>query len=216
MSRKGSFTRSLQCLCMGALLAAPCAYSQNPGGPPGSVVFFSARDAHSNNQIYVMNPNGSNQVRVTFDMASDVDPDISPDGKSIVFTSNQPGNNDIFLLDSSGTVRNLTNNPATDEWARWSPDGKQIAFGSNRDGGVFEIFVMNADGSGSPTQLTFPPLLGRYPTWSPDGKQIVFRHGIDIYTINADGSGNPVPLTSEIPPSFAQMPAWSPDEIGRA
>ena len=205
------FSRSLQCLSICVLLTAPCAYSQNPGGSPGGVVFFSARDGQPNNQIYVMNPDGSSQIRATFDAASDVDPDISPDGKSIVFTSNQPGNNDIFLLDRSGTLLNLTSNPATDEWARWSPDGKQIVFDSNRDGGVFEIFVMNADGTGTPTQLTFPPTLGRYPSWSPDGKQIVFRHGIDIYTMNADGSGSPVPLTSEVAPSFAQMPSWSPD-----
>src|SRR5579872_3015857 len=187
------------------------AYAQNGGGPNGSVVFFSARDGHPNNQIYVMDPDGSNPLRVTYDAASDVDPDISPNGKNIVFTSNQTGNNDIFVQERSGAVQNLTNNAATDEWARWSPDGKQIVFDSNRDGGVFEIYVMNADGTGSPTQLTVPPTLGRYPSWSPDGKQIVFRRGIDIYTINADGSGAPVQLTSEVPPSFAQMPVWSPD-----
>jgi Tol biopolymer transport system component len=159
-----------------------------------------------------MNPDGANPVRVTFDTASDVDPDISPNGKSIVFTSNQTGNNDIYIMDRrSGSTFDLTNNPANDEWARFSPDGKQIVFDSNRDGGVFEIFVMNADGSGTPTQLTFPPTLGRYPGWSPDGKQIIFRHGIDIDVMNADGSGTPTQLTNEVAPSFAQMPNFSPN-----
>jgi TolB protein len=192
-------------------LTGVCAYAQNPGGPPGSVVFYSARDGHPNNQIYLMNPNGDNQIRVTNDAAADVDPDISPDGQRILFTSNQPGNNDIFVRDRSGDIRNLTNNPATDEWARWSPDGKQIVFDSNRDGGVYEIFVMNADGTGKTTQLTFPPTLGRYPSWSPDGKRIIFRRGIDIYSMDADGSGAPVQLTNEVAPSFAQMAVWSPD-----
>jgi TolB protein len=104
----------------------------------------------------------------------------------------------------------LTNDPGNDEWARWSPNGKQIVFDSNRDGGVFEIYVMNADGSAL-TRLTNPPLLGRYPSWSPNGKQIVFRRAIDIYAMNADGSGEPTQLTSEVAPSFAQMPAWSPN-----
>jgi Tol biopolymer transport system component len=192
-------------------LVGPGVYAQHGEGRPGSVVFHSARDGHPNNQIYIMNPDGSNPLRVTYDTASDVDPDISPDGKFIVFTSNQTGNNDIFVQDRSGVVRNLTNNPANDEWARWSPDGKQIVFDSNRNGGGFEIFVMNADGTGSPVQLTDPPTLGRYPSWSLDGKQIVFRRGIDIYTINSDGGGSPVQLTSEVPPSFAQMPVWSPN-----
>jgi Tol biopolymer transport system component len=182
------------------------------GGPPASVVFYSARDGQPNKQIYVMNPDGSNQTRVTYDTASDVDPDISPDGQQIVFTSNQTetGNNNIFIRDASGTVRNLTNDSATDEWARWSPDGQRIVFDSNRDSGVFEIYIMNADGSNQ-TELTSPPILGRYPSWSPDGRQIVFRRGIDIYAINADGSGTPVQLTSENAPSFAQMPVWSPN-----
>jgi len=185
-------------------------YAQQAGGPPQSVVFFSARDGHSNNQIYAMNPDGSGQVRVTYDTGADADPDISPNGQQIIFTSNQTGNNEIFVRDRSGSVRNLTNNLGNDEWARWSPDGKQIVFDSNRDGGVFEVYVMNADGSAL-TRLTDPPLLGRYPGWSPDGKQIVFRRGIDIYTMNADGSGTPTQMTSEVAPSFAQMPAWSPN-----
>ncbi len=189
-----------------------CAYAEDDGRSPHSVVFHSVRDGHSNNQIYVMDPNGGDPIRVTNDTASDVDPDISPNKKEIVFTSNQTptGNNNIFLRDRFGVVRNLTNDTATDEWARWSPDGKKIVFDSNRNSGVYEIYVMNRDGSGV-TELTAPPVLGRYPSWSPDGTQIVFRRGIDIYVINADGSGTPIQLTSEVPPSFAQMPVWSPE-----
>ena len=198
--------------CALLLVACALAKAQNPGGSPGSIVFYGAGNSQPNNQIYTMKPDGTSPERVTFDTASDVDPDISPNGKSIVFTSNQTGNNDIYITDrQSGTSFDLTNNPANDEWARFSPDGKQIVFDSNRDGGVFEIFVMNADGSGTPTQLTFPPTLGRYPSWSPDGKQIIFRHGIDLYVMNADGSGTPTQLTNEVGPSFAQMPNFSPN-----
>ena len=204
----------LSALSSAALFAPAYACAQQASGPPKSVAFYSARDGHSNKQIYVMNPDGTNPTQITNDVASDVDPDISPNGQQIVFTSNQTetGNNNIFVRDQNGAVRNLTNNPgATDEWARWSPNGKQIVFDSNRDGGVFEIFVMNADGSGTPTRLTNPPVLGRYPSWSPNGKQIVFRRGIDIYSANTDGGGTPVQLTTEVAPSFAQMPVWSPD-----
>ena len=188
------------------------AYSQNPGGPPGSVVFFSARPpGHSNNQIYVMDPDGSNQTRVTYDGASDVDPDISRNGHSILFTSNQFGNNDIFVRDESGGLSNLTHNLANDGWARWSPNGKHVVFESNRTQGVFEIYLMNPDPNDTPTALTELPVMSRYPSWSPNGRQIVFRHGIDIYTMNVDGSGELTPLTHESAPSFAQMPVFSPN-----
>jgi TolB protein len=211
---RGLLLLSALTLSITTFLAYASSYAQQAGGPPGSVVFYSARDGHSNKQIYVINPDGSNPVRITYDVGSDVDPDISPNGQEIVFTSNQTqsGNNNIFVRDRNGVVRNLTNDPsATDEWARWSPDGKRIVFDSNRDGGVFEIYVVNADGTGTPTRLTNPPMLDRYPSWSPNGKQIILRRGIDIYTVNADGSGTPTQLTSEVAPSFAQMPVWSPN-----
>lgn len=198
--------------CALLVLAGAFANAQEPGGSPGSTVFVSAGTGHPNNQIYTMNPDGTNPVRVTFDTASDVDPDISHNGKYIVFTSDQTGNNDIYIMDRrSGTTLDLTNNPANDEWPRFSPNGKQIVFESDRDGGVFEIFVMNADGSGTPTQLTFPPTLGRFPSWSPDGERIIFRHGIDIYVMDADGDGTPAQLTSEVATSFAQMANFSPN-----
>jgi hypothetical protein len=42
--------------CVAALLTGTQVYAQQPGGPPASVVFYSARDGHSNNQVYAMNP----------------------------------------------------------------------------------------------------------------------------------------------------------------
>lgn len=118
-------------------------------GVPGGVAFFSALDG--NNEIYVMNWDGSRPLRITNDPGSDVDPDLSPNGRQIVFTSNRTGNNDIYVAGSAGgPAVNLTNNAATDGWARWSPDGRQIVFHSNRDGN-FEIYVMDANGS-APTR----------------------------------------------------------------
>ena len=88
-------------LSTAAILVHNKAYAQQNRRFPERVVFFSARDGHPNNQIYVMDTDGSRQTRVTLDTASDVDPDISPDGKEIVFTSNktETGNNNIFILD---------------------------------------------------------------------------------------------------------------------
>lgn len=195
------------------LLATGDLYAQQPGGPPASVVFYSARDGQTNNQIYVMDPDGSNQVRITQDGFSDVDPDLSPNGQQIVFTSNGTvdGDNDIFLLDRWG-VRDLTKNLATDEWARFSPNGRQIVFDSNRDNGVYQVFVMDLT-TGRTTELTaIPGVLSRYPSWSPDGRRLVFRRGNVITVANADGSGTPISLTDEPGGTkFAQMPVFSPD-----
>jgi Tol biopolymer transport system component len=188
-------------------LRAQTGVGPHGGGPPGSITFYSARDG--NNEIYVMNADGSDPFRVTNDPSSDVDPDISPNGGQIVFTSNRTGNNDIYIVGSSGgEPRNLTNHPANDGWARWSPDGQRIVFHSNRDGN-FEIYVMNADGSGT-TRLTNYPGVDMFPDWSPDGQQIVFRRDQDIYVMNLNSGEPPHQLTHDSP-QFAQMAAWSPN-----
>lgn len=132
---------------------------------------------------------------------------------SIAFASRRDGNFEIYLMNSDGSKpKNLTNNPAKDEYPSWSPDGKRIAFGSNRDGNS-EVYIMNADGSNQ-TRLTDNPAFDHFPSWSPDGKKIVFaseRDGdgnMNIYIMNADGS-NQTRLTDN--PAHDVKPQWSPD-----
>jgi Tol biopolymer transport system component len=198
--------------CSAALLAV-VALTSSEGltaqgrGVPGGVAFNSARGG--NNDIYVMNWDGSGIDRITDHPLSDTEPALSPNGRDIVFTSNRDGNNDIFIVDSTGrNPVNLTKHAANDGWPRWSPDGRQIVFHTNRDGGNFEIYVMNIDGS-SPTRITDYPGIDQFPDWSPDGREIVFRRDVDIYVIDLS-TGQTRRLT-ETAPLLNQMAAWSPN-----
>jgi len=192
------------------------ASAQDPdpfGGPPQSIVFQSNRDG--NNEIYVMNPDGSDQTRVTFDSRNDQRPDISPNGQQIVFSSNRitaenpEGDFEIFVMNSDGSdVRQLTFNAADDSWPRWSPNGKWIAFHSSVDGN-YEIYVIRPDGTDL-TRVTDYSGLDQYPEWSPNGKQLAIRRDLELYLIDKDGS-NPVQLTFTTPPAINQMASWSPD-----
>jgi TolB protein len=176
-------------------------------GVPRGVAFSSARDGNS--EIYLMDWDGSNLFRVTENLATDIDPAISPNGRDIIFTSNRSGNNDIFIADITGrNPVNLTNHSANDGWARWSPDGRQIVFHTNRDNGNFEIYVMSIDG-GSLTRLTEYTGIDQFPDWSPDGQEIVFRRDVDIYTMDL-GTGQTRRLT-ETAPLLNQMATWSPN-----
>ena len=68
------------------------------------IAFSSTRDGDS--EIYVMDRDGSNQVRLTNDPARDYDPSWSPDGERIVFVSRRNGGVDrVYVMDSGG--RNL-------------------------------------------------------------------------------------------------------------
>jgi Tol biopolymer transport system component len=178
-------------------------------GQNGRIAFASSRDGNA--EIYVSNPDGGGQTRLTTQQATDVDPAWSPDGNRIVFTSNRSGNDDIFLMNGGGGGETrLTTDSASDVNPTWSPGARNIVFASSRDGNA-EIYVMNEDGSGQ-TRLTNHPAPDAVPAWSPDGSRIAFTSARDgnyeIYVMNVDGA-NPTRLTST--PGADTSPAWSPD-----
>jgi len=101
-------------------------------------------------------------------------PRVPVEGR-IVFHSNLDGDNEIYLLTSSG-VTPLTQNTWNDEYPVWSPDGGRIAFTSDAEG-QYDIWVMEADGSGI-TRLTTSPAKEKDPAWFPDGEAIAFTREV--------------------------------------
>jgi Tol biopolymer transport system component len=173
------------------------------------IAFQSERDGHW--EVYVMNADGSNQIRLTNGSAKNISPTWGPDGRSVFFVSNRDGNDEIYVMNADGSNQTrLTNNPASDCYPVCSPDGSKIAFRSDR-GGAYDIYVMNIDGS-NPIRLTSSPADDSEPAWSPDGSKIVFfsrRDGNDeIYVMDADGY-NQTRLTNN--PAQDLYPTWSPD-----
>ena len=171
------------------------------------IAFTSGRDGNA--EIYVMDADGKNQVRLTNHPTYDFDPDWSPDGTKIAFVSGRDGDrNQIYVMDADGKnpIR-LTEGRETKEHPDWSPDGRKIAFTViNR--GKFHIAVMDADGD------NFEKLEDQalYPSWSPDGGEIAFvswRDGhSEIYVIGVDGQGRKR-LTQDLAAKW--NPSFSPD-----
>src|SRR5262245_40251433 len=112
------------------------------------------------------------------------DPQIAPDGSSVVFarvTANEKENryeSSLFLVSATGkeAPRRLTSN-TRDTSPRWAPDGKRVAFvravekdGKQQPG---QIYVLEMDG-GEARPLTEVPNGASAPVWSRDGKVIAF------------------------------------------
>ena len=178
-------------------------------GPPASVVFSTAREGGTS-KIYVMNPDGTDQHRITSGAGTEIWPDISQNGRYVAFASNRSGNNDIWVLElASGDLWNVSNHSADDNWPRWSPNGQYIAFHSNRDGN-YNLYIVNADGTGL-RRVTNDPALDQWPDWSPDGKHLAFRRAMDIYVADAGGEEANVRRLTFLPATLDQMPVWSPN-----
>ena len=186
--------------------------------PDGTkIVFDSDRNDLSDNlirmsEIYSMETDGSNQVRLTTGSSSNFGPGWSPDGSRIVFNSERDGNVEIYVMnaDGSGQMRLTRNSVVADRAPSWSPDGEKIAFYSTRDG-VLEIYSMNPDGSDQ-IRLTLSDSSDVYPSWSPDGEKIVYSSKRDgneeIYMMNRDGT-NQTRIT--VNDASDLLPKWSPD-----
>lgn len=117
-------------------------------------------------------------------------PDVSPDGKTVVFSYL----GDLWSVDAiGGTALPLTMHRAHDILPAFSPDGKSVAFSSNRHGS-YDVYVIPAR-SGKPKRLTFDSASDMVCGWSPDGKQILFAstrapdypRGYELYTVPAEG-----------------------------
>lgn len=195
--------------------------------PNGKIAFVS--DLDGTYGIYVMNPDGTNQTRLT-DATPYSQLAWSPDGEEIAFSmSDGVGTGDIYVInaDGSGQTRLTSTTEDSEVYVGapvWSPDGEKIAFTkettedntsssatASPSEPVYEesgIYVVNADGTGETSLANSPH--SESPAWSPDGERIAFVDAENIYVMNADGS-NQISLTITNGPADKFTPKWSPD-----
>ncbi len=154
-------------------IADSASYDSDPDWhPAGTRIAWSAwLGGEPERDVWIMDPDGSNKLRLTTTDAYDAAPVWSPDGSKIAFTSRRDGNFDIYVMnaDGSGQVNLTENSSAEDAYPSWSPDGTMIAFCSNRDPHPdnYDIYVMDAGNGDILARLTTSPGNDLWPEWSP-------------------------------------------------
>ena len=167
--------------------------------------------------LYAVRLDGQEMQRLTFAPGYDAEATVSPDGKTIVWTSVKDGDLDISAMSLDGSrARRLTNEVGYDGGAFFSPDSKRIVYRASHptepaeietyqallkqnlvEPLQLELFVMNADGSGK-RQVTKNGASNLSPSYSHDGKRIIFSSNIEtkaegsqasmhLYAIGEDG-----------------------------
>lgn len=177
--------------------------------PDGSkIAFISGREGFydeccgfTEQAIYVMDVDGSQQRPLTESEGFEQAPAWSPDGDSIAFWRREQG---VMVAPASGGEAELVFEEEREiEAIDWSPDGERLAFGVGEDDDA-AIHVIDADGSDHAVVAEELERIGEL-AWSPDGETFAFSDYAESYTLSFE-EPNPRLVTRD-----GDTPAWSPD-----
>ena len=192
---------------------------------PEKIVFARVFPQPGQINLFVAAADGRDERPLLDTPDTDYDATWSPDGASIVFTSERQGSADLYRVkpDGSGLER-LTDSPAYDDQAAFSPDGRQLVFVSSRDGGLAHVWTLDLQ-TRRVKALTTGNGGDFRPAWSPDGRWIAFSsdrgsnlpfghgrwerlHVVDLFVVHPDGTGLKQ-ITEH--GGFCGSPKWSAD-----
>jgi TolB protein len=199
--------------------------------PDGQKIAYTS----ANNQIWVMDADGSNIHPITISGTTKIAPSWSPDGREMVFimpknpTSPSDPQPEIGIMNADGTNERIlttadrTNTDGSGGFCEtandanapsWSPIDNKIGFWSGIENQFGQVWTINSDGTGS-KQLTEDCTHRNSddPSWSPDGKKIIFSTGRsgrnELWMMDADGSNEKKISDIEAGP-FPGRAAWQP------
>ena len=174
----------------------------------GKIAFVSNRTG--NKEIYLMDYDGYNVQRLTRNGSINLNPDFSPNGREIIYTSYKRKNPNLYRRELfTGTEALISARPGVNITGAYSPDGKRIALTMSKEGNS-EIYLIDTTGR-QLARLTNNQAIDVSPVWSPDGSHIAFtsdRLGRpQIFVMKADG-GDLHRLTTS--GAYNDRPRWSP------
>lgn len=185
--------------------------------PDGSRVVFSrgAFAGGTDNNLYLINLDGTGETALTTGNLGDTRPSWSPNGQEIAFERYQGGANRILIIrpDGSGLRPLLATETREYHAPSWSPNGQWIALMGSTPLGDFNIYLVRANGTDL-RQLTSEPGIQEEPSFSPDSREVAYsafsqdQPNEAIKVIRIDGTG----ARAVTPPEINGFDAdWSPE-----
>ena len=190
---------------------------------------------YSSFDIFMADTSGKIVKQLTNSPGYDAEATVSPDGKTMVFTSTRDGDLELYLMDlKTYKVKRITHTLGYDGGAWFSPDGKKIIWRASRPKTEaeikeykellaenlvaptnMEIWTADADGSNA-KQISNFGKANWAPYFMPDSKRIIFASNFEhkrgfpfnIYTMNGDGT-NVVKISRD--KGFDAFPMFSYD-----
>jgi Tol biopolymer transport system component len=164
-------------------------------------------------EFFLMDPNGSNSVR----LGRGVDPSIAPDASRVVYAKWEDPNPGLYVIDVAGGKPRLIFEGRELRGPVYSPNMQEIAFWDkyicervvrgrpNTQEDCFRVKVIPAEG-GADWLIPGQSQWARSPTWAPDGQRIGFKDEKGVFVASRKDDARPL---SKFEPRYS-MPAWSP------
>jgi len=156
-------------------------------------MLFVRKNENEFPEIYSMNPDGSQEIRLTYNSVEDTEPLISPDGTEFSYNSSDGS----YLMKIDGTNNRKIYPTRVSTQRSWSTDSNLLAF-SNGNIMVYDKAFGSSNG------LT----KGGQPSFSPNGKKIAYSLDGNIFIMNNDGSGQ-IKITNNSLKGLGRT-SWSP------
>ena len=179
----------------------------NPGIFTTKIVFVSNVTGHK--EIYISDYDGYNIKQITSYKSISLFPDLSPDGKRVIYSSYKYSGPVLYMKElDTGINRIVSSRPGLNTSAEWSPDGIMIALTLSYNGNP-DIYLIDLDGN-IIKRVTRYWGIDTAPSFSPDGKKIAFvsnRSGSPQIYIHDLETGKEERLTFE--GKYNSSPSWS-------